>query len=70
LQTALVVPGPRVHPIRNPLVPLGLAQPVGLGIQQPVQGLLDRLAHQFIQMPLDLLLVHFDCVLYLHTVFR
>ena len=59
----------RVLPIRNPFISLGgLAQPIRLRVQQPIERILDRLAHQFIQMSLNLLVVRFNCVLYFHTV--
>ena len=57
VQLAVVMPGPRVEPLRRALVPLGPAQLVGLRFQQAVERLLDRLPHHLVHVRANLLLL-------------
>ena len=62
MQLALVVAGTSVTALLSALVTLRIAKPVGLRIKQCVEGILDRAAHNPIQVPLDPLVVDFDDV--------
>jgi len=57
VKLTLVVTGAGAGSIGAPLVALGLAQAVGLGLQQTIQRFLDRFPHHFAQMALDLRLI-------------
>jgi len=50
LELALIVPGPAIRPLRRSPVPLGSADMIRLGIQQPGQRLLDARADDLIHM--------------------
>jgi len=62
LEAALVVAGTGITTGLGALVALRIAQPVRLGIEQRVQRLLDRTAHDAVQMSLDPLVIDPDHV--------
>jgi hypothetical protein len=63
VQLTLVVAGPLARPGLGVLVPTGVAQLVGFGVQQAVERLLDRRADDLAKMALHLRLINLDHVI-------
>ncbi len=62
MELALVVARTGIKTVLATLVTLRMAKPVGFRIEQCVEGILNRAAHDPIQVPLDPLVVDLDDV--------
>jgi|SRR6516225_5384922 len=60
LQAALVVTGAGIATRGAALIPLRIAQPIRLGVEQSVQRLLHRATHHPVEVALDPLVVNRD----------
>jgi hypothetical protein len=60
MQFALVMAGTLIRAGFGALIARGIAELVDFGIQQVLQGLFNRAAHQFAQVLLDLILINLD----------
>ena len=56
----MIAPGPRVQAVRRPLIAARIANGIRFRIQQSVQGVLDRLPHQPVNVVLNLFFINFD----------